>query len=191
MMLHNDSRALKSRSSDAAALLAQLHDRFPGFVSACTASRRCRIEQVQPGASNEELRALETKLRLPLPESYRAFLQRSRGFWLFGGAVQFGKQHPSIHKFPKFEELSPRQREVVALKGGAWPPPSEGMICFAEYFRDADGDQVLVDGSNGLIGGEYPIVYYSHDSHPPFVEVIGGSFSEWLDKRCVQEIARR
>jgi hypothetical protein len=32
------------------------------------------------------------------------------------------------------------------------------MLCFAEFFMEADGDQVLFDVSKGLINGEYPIV---------------------------------
>jgi hypothetical protein len=35
----------------------------------------------------------------------------------------------------------------VDFKGGGWPPPSQGMLCFAEYSLEADGDQVLFEAS--------------------------------------------
>jgi len=85
-------------------------------------------------------------------------------------------------------DFTPAQRRVVEFKGGGWPPPSQGMICFAEYFLEADGDQVLFDVSNGLVEGEYPVMYYSHESRPPTVRRLAGSFSEWLNHRCVDDM---
>jgi hypothetical protein len=55
------------------------------------------------------------------------------------------------------------------------------MLCFAEYFLEADGDQVLWDVKAGLQHGEYPVMYYAHESYPPSVRRIATSFSEWLE----------
>jgi hypothetical protein len=97
-----------------------------------------------------------------------------------GGVVQFGSQHPFVHDFPPFASLTPPQRQVVALKGGSWPPASQGMLCFAEFFMEADGDQVLFDTSRGLVGGEYPIMYWAHEGRPPSVRKLADSFGEFM-----------
>ena len=56
------------------------------------------------------------------------------------------------------------------------------MLCFAEYFLEADGDQVLWDVHQGLKGGEYPVVYYAHEARPPSATVIATSFGAWLEQ---------
>ena len=168
-------------------MLDQLADDFPGFVSKLDDD--ADLEQILPGATDEEIAKEEKLLGIPLPASYKRFLKLTRGFDLFGSAVQFGPQHPFIHDFPKIGELSDAQRKVVQLRGGGWPPPSQGMLCFAEYFRDADGDQVLFDVANGLTDGEYPVVYYSHDTRPPTVTKLADSFEEWLNDYCIDQMA--
>lgn len=168
-------------------MLDQLTDAFPVFVSKL--GDHTKPEQIRPGATDEEIAMEEKGLEVPLPDSYKRFLKLTRGFDLFGGAVQFGPQHPFIHDFPKIEELSGPQRKVVQMKGGGWPPPSQGMVCFAEYFRDADGDQVLFDVANGLTDGEYPVVYYSHETRPPTVTKLADSFAEWLNECCIDQMA--
>ncbi len=168
-------------------MLDKLKSDFPLFVSKLT--KDADPEQVLDGATEEEIEKKEEQLKIPLPKSYRNFLRLTRGFWLFGGSVQFGSQHPFFHNFPKLEDLNNAQKKVVEMKGGGWPPPSDGMLCFVEYFRDADGDQVLFDVSNGLINNEYPVYYYSHESRPPTVEKLANSFSEWLENYCIDGIA--
>src|SRR6516225_9900440 len=103
------------------------------------------LENVLPAATRDELTALESSLHVPLPPSYKALLRCARGFWLMGGVVQFGPQHPFFHDFPPLDQLTEQQRQVVTMKGGPWPPVSQGMLCFAEFFMEADGDQVLFD----------------------------------------------
>jgi hypothetical protein len=78
------------------------------------------------------------------------------------------------------EKLTPQQRQVVNHKGGGWPPASQGMLCFAEFFMEADGDQVLWDVSSGLQEGEYPIYYYAHEARPPTVRKLSENFAMWL-----------
>lgn len=153
---------------------------FPRFARAAAA--RCRhLDHVLPPATADKVTALERELGLPLPESYKALLRCARGFWLMGGVVQFGSQHPFVHDFPPLESLTPAQRRVVEMKGGQWPPASQGMLCFAEFFMEADGDQVLFDTSGGLVGGEYPIMYWTHEGRPPSVRRLAGSFGEFME----------
>ena len=151
---------------------------FPRFAEK---ARHRGLAEVLPPASAADLAALEQRLGLPLPESYKALLRCARGFWLLGGSVQFGSQHPFVHDFPPLNMLNPAQQRMVALKGGPWPPASQGMLCFAEFFMEADGDQVLFDTSRGLLMGEYPIMYWAHEGRPPSVRKLASSFGEFME----------
>jgi hypothetical protein len=151
---------------------------FPRFAR-LAADRE--LEHVLPPATAAEIAALEQRLGLPLPQSYKAVLLCARGFWLMGGVVQFGSGHPFVHDFPPLDTLNAEQRRMVALKGGTWPPASQGMLCFAEFFIEADGDQVLFDTAGGLVDGEYPIVYWAHEDRPPSVRRLAGSFGDFME----------
>jgi hypothetical protein len=151
---------------------------FPQFAYAAICHH---LVHVLPPATTAEIDNLEQQSGVPLPAAYKALLRCARGFWLMGGVVQFGSQHPFVHDFPPLESLTPQQRQLIAAKGGSWPPASQGMLCFAEFFMEADGDQVLFDTSRGLIGGEYPIMYWAHEGRPPSVRQLAGSFGEFMD----------
>lgn len=163
-------------------MLDRLRDQFPLFVDVVDRGKGDPIEHVLPGATADEIDTVESAVGLQLPVSYRNFLRITRGFWLMGGPVQFRKQYPSVHDFPKLEEPTPPQQQVVTAKGGRWPPPNQGMLCFAEFFLEADGDQVLFDVSAGLIDCEYPVVYYAHEDRPPSVRRLADNFSSFLSE---------
>ena len=59
------------------------------------------------------------------------------------------------------------------------------MLCFAEFFMEADGDQVLFYVPSGMVDGEYPIVYCAHEYRPPMVRKLADDspsfISEFLD----------
>lgn len=153
---------------------------FPRFAELLAAGRG-EIEEIKPAASATDIQTLESDLGVALPESYKQLLRCARGFWLFGGSVQFGTGHPFFHKFPAWNDLTPQQRAVVQLKGGSWPPPSDGMLCFAEFFMEADGDQVLFDVKRGLHNGEYAVMYYAHEAHPPTVRKLAEDFQSFVE----------
>jgi hypothetical protein len=138
------------------------------------------IEHILPAASDAEIIEIEARVGVQLPEAYKRLLRCARGFWLLGGAIQFGTQHPFFHTFEPLDKLTPMQRQVVSSRGGAWPPPSQGMLCFAEFFMEADGDQVLWDVSGGMRGGEYSIYYYAHEASPASVRKLSDNFQDWL-----------
>jgi hypothetical protein len=138
------------------------------------------IEQILPAASDAEIIEIEARVGVQLPEAYKRLLRCARGFWLLGGSIQFGTQHPFFHTFEPLDKLTPMQRQVVSRRGGAWPPPSQGMLCFAEFFMEADGDQVLWDISGGMRGGEYPIYYYAHEASPASVRKLSDNFQDWV-----------
>jgi hypothetical protein len=149
------------------------------------------LDEVQPPATDLGLEALERSLGIPLPESYKSLLRCGRGFWLLGGAVQFSPGHPYFHRFEPVEKLPPLQRAAVERHGGRWPPPSHGMLCFADFFMEADGDQVLFDVSGGLTGGEYPVMYYAHEGNPPSVRRLADGFRGFLRGSRITRCSRR
>jgi SMI1 / KNR4 family (SUKH-1) len=152
---------------------------FPTFASLVD---QFDLENELPGATDAEIADIESKLTIALPQSYKKLLKASRGFWLMGGSIQFCLEHPFYHQFPALNNLNPAQQAVVSPKGGAWPPPSNGMLCFAEFFMEADGDQILFDLSQGLVNGEYPIVYYAHSARPASVRVLSNSFEQFMNE---------
>lgn len=156
-------------------------ERLPKFAQAIDVCEDSYLENVLPGASDDEIRALEAHLGLELPLTYKDLLRCARGFWLFGGAIQFGSEHPFFHDFPPLAALNPAQINTVRIKGGGWPPPSQGMLCFAEFFLEADGDQVLWDVRSSFGIGEYPIYYYAHEDRPPSVRKVAESFDAFLE----------
>jgi hypothetical protein len=162
--------------------LQKLKTSFPKFAANLGDGSAYRLEQVEPPATHDELVELERSVGIPLPESYKSLLRCGRGFWLLGGVVQFGLQHPFFHDFKPLQKLTPIQRKMVERKGGRWPPPSQGMLCLAEFFMEADGDQVLFDVSKGLVSGEYPVMYYAHEECPPSVRVLTSGFQTFMEK---------
>lgn len=173
-----------------------LHDElraaFPVFAAelAERAAEPHFLEHVLPAATASELDQLESALGVPLPDSYKQLMSVTRGFWLCGGTIQLGVQHPFFHDFPPLDTLTFQQRIAVRQKGGQWPPPSQGMLCFAEFFVQADGDQVLWDVRQGLRSGEYPVYYYAHESRPPEVRRIAATFGGWL-ATCLEPFSPR
>ena len=153
---------------------------FPEFAVRLGDGSAVGLENDQPPATDADLREMEEAVGVPLPESYKRLLRCGREFWLLGGVVQFGFQPPFVHEFEPLDTLTPQQQLSVKQKGGSWPPPSQGMVCFAEFFMEADGDQVLFDVSGGPSGGEYPVMYYAHESRPPSVRRLAGTFPEFL-----------
>ncbi len=160
--------------------LERLAAAFPAFAAKLGDGSKYHLEEVELPATDAELDELEQSLGVPLPESYKALLRCARGFWLLGGAVQFGACHPFFHDFEPFDQLSPPQQRAVRRRGNQWPPPSQGMLCFADFFMEADGDQVLFDVTRGLIDGEYPVMYYAHEASPPSVRRLASGLPEFL-----------
>ena len=152
---------------------------FPQFSQQV---KRGEIEDLLPPMEPEEIATLEEHLKTQLPKSYKLFLSFLSGFTAFDDAVKLGDQHPFFHRFQPKEQLSAQQQQVIAQRGGTWPPPSEGMLCFGEFFMEADGDQVLFDLSQMNAEGECPVYYYAHESTPPAVRKIADSFAQWLNE---------
>ena len=156
-----------------------LDDQFPVFTSKIN---KLNIEQKKEALTDKQIKDLEVQLNIKLPPSYKKFLKCTGGFWAFDGAVQLDGQHPFIHKFKPYNQYTEQQKNTIDRKGGTWPPPSHGMLCFAEFFMEADGDQVLFDIKQRNECGEYPVYYYAHEDHPPTIRKIADSFEQWLNE---------
>ena len=155
-------------NSEAKDFVATVRPMFPAFAANLESRLRqdpLWLEQVAPGANDENIAEVERRVGVSLPDDYISLLRVAQGFWLNGGIIQF-HSCPFFHEFPSLEELPPSSQADVMRRGG-WPPSSQGMLCFAEFFMEADGDQVLFDVEAGRQGGEYPILYYAHDSYAP------------------------
>ncbi|MGL6074399.1 MAG: SMI1/KNR4 family protein [Fimbriiglobus sp.] len=148
---------------------------FPEFAAKLGDGSEFHLEQVQPPVTDEDLSEIEEFVGVPLPESYKSLLGCGREFWLLGGVVQFGFEHPFTQDFSD-------QEKPHNVKDASWPPPAQGMVCVAEFCLEADGDQVLFDVSRGLVNGEYPVMYYSHESNPPTVRKLADSFPQFLSE---------
>jgi hypothetical protein len=115
------------------------------------------LEEVQPSLTVAEICQIETDLRIPLPESFKRFLSCTGGFLLSSPLLNFKAD------FIRFE-LSP------------------GWLFFGEYFKEADGDQIFFDVSEGRKNGEYPVYYYCHEDRPPTTWRLADSFAQWLEE---------
>ncbi len=162
------------------AALALFEKDFPAFAQFLRSGAAEPIDEFLPPAPEAEIKRLEEHLGVPLPASYKRFLQIARGMTLMGGSLQMYEGHPFFHAFPPQERETPLHNSAVARKGGVWPPPSEGMLCFGEFCMEGDGDQVLFDVSGGLVDGEYPVFYYEHEQ--PSVRKLADNFAEWLEQ---------
>jgi hypothetical protein len=161
-------------------MIERFREEFPDFYQALLKREKDVIDDILPPASQAQIDEIEQQCGVPLPNSYKSFLRCCRGMMLLGGRIQFGMEHPFFHDFPPLETLNEQQLRVVDTKGGNYPPPSQGMLCFAEFFMEADGDQVLWDVSGGMVEGEYPIYYYCHEDDPPSVRKLSDNFKAWL-----------
>ena len=118
---------------------------------------RDEIESMRPGASEAELDELSRTLGVPMPAAYRTFLSHTREL-VVGDTLRLTEDHPFVHTSTK-----------VAL-------PTEGMVCFGEYWLEADGDQVLFDPR---AGDDPPVLYYAHGRRT--VEQVAPSFTRWVE----------
>jgi hypothetical protein len=110
------------------------------------------------GASEGELRDLESDLGVPLPSEYRAFLANWRYLIIDDGLKVWGLDH-----------------EGVSI-GGPWVSDQHRAdvryLVFGDYWGYADGDQLMFD----LSGSHRTVVAYLHE-HGPLYESFAPSFS--------------
>jgi len=111
------------------------------------------------GASEEELRKLESELGVKLPSEYRQFLTQYRYLKIDDGCEIGGLDHEGIY-VAENPWISEEHRKGVPY------------LVFANYWSFADGDQLMFDLSDAT----HPVVAYLHDYGPLF-EAYAPSFS--------------
>jgi hypothetical protein len=122
-------------------------------------------EYIYPSASVDEITQLEARFGLSLPRSYKQFLSCVRGF---AGDFTINRTPITVGGYHPF------MVERAHMKG---------KLCVADYFLEADGDQIYLDARQGLINDEYPVLYYAHDfaPEPRCFRKVADSFGEWLE----------
>ena len=112
------------------------------------------------GASDAELKDFEERLvGTPLPDEYRQFLKISRYLKVDDGIEVGGLDHEGVY-VTEVPWVSEEHRTGVKY------------LVFANYWRYADGDQLMFD----LSQPDRPIVAYLHE-HGPLFEDYAPSFS--------------
>jgi hypothetical protein len=111
------------------------------------------------GASEIELQEMETRLGVPLPAEYRRFLALCRYLKMSDGTEIGGLSHAGLY-VTEVPWLSSEHR------------PGVDYLVFANYWRYADGDQLMFDMTDD--GG--PVIAYLHE-HGPLFEFYAPSFS--------------
>jgi hypothetical protein len=118
------------------------------------ARRSDLITNLGPAATDIELQSVEASLGLMLPAALMALLRASRCIELEGFRIS--------------ADLLFRHESS----------PSAGWLCFADYFLEADGDQMLFSPRD-LPADDPPVYYYAHGV--PEIRPLGTSFSAWLE----------
>lgn len=147
--------AAKRRAAELKPIIDGLAADFPALARFLRRSRD-EIESMLPGVSEAEL---SRTVGVPLPAAYLRFLSHTREL-IVGDTLRLTADHPFVHT-----------SATVAL-------PTEGMLCFGEYWLEADGDQVLFDLRNGT-SDDPPVLYYAHGRRA--VEPAAESFTAWVE----------
>jgi hypothetical protein len=111
------------------------------------------------GATEAELAHLESRIETQLPPEYRQFLSRCRYLKLDDGCEIGGLDHNGIYVTER-PWISDEHR------------PGVRYLVFANYWRFADGDQLMFDLSDPVS----PVIAYLHE-HGPLYEFYAPSFS--------------
>ncbi|NEB00989.1 SMI1/KNR4 family protein [Streptomyces sp. SID13726] len=146
------------KAADFVPVIDSLAVGFPRFA-AFLAAGVDEIDSCQRGLDDAALDELENSLDLRLPAAYRFFLRCAREV-VVGDTLQMTSSHPFIHS-----------STMVTL-------PTQGMLCVADYWLEADGDAVFIDIREHP-QGDPPLLYYAHAQRR--TRVIADSFTEWVE----------
>lgn len=124
------------------------------------------------GASAEELRKLESDLGVPLPHEYRDFLASWRYLKVEDGCEIGGLDHEGLYVCER-PWISDQHRKDVPY------------LVFANYWRYADGDQLMFDLSDPT----HPVIAYLHE-HRPLYESYAPSFSTALWRLMHEQLSQ-
>lgn len=136
----------------------QLHfPRFGKFLITNVA----RIEEMGDPASEDVIAQIEAEIGRSLPAAYAKFLRCARTL-VVDDVLQLTSTHPFIHQSTG-SDLS-----------------TEGMLCIADFWLDADGDQVMID-VRADVTEDPPVLYYAHEAPESKLRTIATHFTEWVE----------
>ncbi|OAI39927.1 hypothetical protein AYO40_05275 [Planctomycetaceae bacterium SCGC AG-212-D15] len=150
----------KERAKEYEPGIKAISTHFPKFARFLK-KRATDIETMEPPATAIELADLERSLGVALPEIHKQFLLCTRSLRI--GGLDLSVIHADIVSSPKDLTL-----------------PTEGMLAIADYFLEADGDQVLF-APDSLGESDPPVFYYAHAGLPPAVRQMSPHFSTWIE----------
>lgn len=119
------------------------------------------IDVLEEPASQTEIAAAERELGAPLPLIYKRFLECTKALRVSGLAIGLEQvlRHPALI--------------------GEQPDAAEA-ICVAEFWLEADGDQVLFE-CRPQPSPDPPVYYYAHSASTGKVRALAKSFSAWIE----------
>lgn len=125
-----------------------------------------------PGASHDEIIALERDLGLGLPRSFKQFLAIWNGVIMYEVEGEFG--------IKVFGTNDLRERNRIWVEYELYPEERmPKLLIFADW---RDGDYSVFDASQKNAENEYPVLDGNHEFSPQKWEVICHSFAEWLNR---------
>lgn len=143
-----------------APVISNLAVRFQKFARFLK-KRASDIDQLAEPASESDIRTLEEGLGISLPMVVIQFFKCTKSLRLDGLSLGLDQvfQHPA-----SIDE------QHSATKA----------ICIAEYWLEADGDQVLLE-STSRPADDPPVFYYAHSGGKIKVRKLASSFSAWIE----------
>jgi hypothetical protein len=147
--------------------LAMVFPKFAQFLR----KRAGEIDQMEEPAHESDIAKVEQVLGVPLPGAYRQLLKCTRAVNLGGLSIclEDTGSHPAV---------------IPGEKG------SSAAICIAEYWLEADGDQVLVECSS-TPEHDPPVFYYAHAVGSHTARRLAPSLSTWLESLPKSPVFRR
>ena len=136
-----------------------LKPKYPTLY-ACLYRNNKKIETFEPGASEADIAKIEKTLKAQLPKAIREFFKITKQFRVEGMELDLDLlfEHP----------------------GDKSAPDGKRYICLGNYFRDDDGDQILIEVSKP--SADAKILYYAHSAKSPKVQPLADSWKEFLEK---------
>jgi hypothetical protein len=144
--------------------LKSLEGLFPKFARFLR-RRAGDVDQIDEPATDSEISAIENALGVPLPQTFKQLLNVTRELHM--NALSLGVEQVFRHP---------------AEVGGP-----TGSICIADYWLEADGDQVLVEYRPDPLP-DPPVFYYAHEQGS--ARPLASRLTEWIESLSRSPIFR-
>jgi hypothetical protein len=155
-----ETEGAAARVAEFTSRVAAIEAHFPLFGKFLR-SNSARMREMSNPASAEDMIAIQAHLGFDLPEAYVRLLRCVRTLAV-GDTLRLALTHPFIHR-----SKSPQTQ-------------TDGMLCIADFWIEADGDQALIDVTTHT-GADPPVLYYAHESTGSKVRKIADRFTDWIE----------